>query len=187
MNCRGFTLLELMVAVAIFAVIASLGFGALTQISRNQGELLTRAEYTRQLARAVQLLDGELRLAVPRSARDPLGQRTPALSLQSERLQLTALGSEGAAPRRVEYVVVGDQLLRRSWQPADGASTPAASVLLDGVSAVRFQAMDNAQWVDRWPTEEAVWPRALRVVAEVDGFGRLERVVRLVEHSAHGL
>ena len=65
----GFTLLELLVAVAIFAVVSALAMSGFTQLQRQSEYAEKRLDRTREVQRTVQKLDP--RPGAGRAARDP--------------------------------------------------------------------------------------------------------------------
>ena len=70
----GFTLLELLVAVAIFAVVGTLALSGYTQLQKQSEYAEQRLERTREVQRAVQTLAQDLEQAEPRPVREPLGE-----------------------------------------------------------------------------------------------------------------
>ncbi|MCU0806914.1 MAG: type II secretion system minor pseudopilin GspJ [Candidatus Contendobacter sp.] len=118
---RGFTLLELLVALAVFSIMAVAAYGGLRNV------LYTRAaveEQNRRLA-AVQLavyrLEQDIEQAVPRGIRDEYGEPQGALlggALADDRLTLTRtgwdnpLGQPRANLQRVAYRLRDGRLWR---------------------------------------------------------------------------
>ena len=66
---RGFTLLEVLIAVAVVAVIAVLGYRAIAALADSESRLSAEATRWRALDLFFARLEGDLRQAVPRSAR----------------------------------------------------------------------------------------------------------------------
>ena len=78
MNQRGFTLLELLIAMAIFAIMAVMAYGGLKTVLATRQAVTERAAELRQLQQTLQLLNEDLLQALPRSIRDELGDPEPA-------------------------------------------------------------------------------------------------------------
>jgi general secretion pathway protein J len=193
----GFTLLELVVAMALFAVVSLMTYSSLRAMldSRQQVE-----QQTTRLA-AVQLtmarLGRDLGQAVDRSIRDEFGNRQPAFifhSFMGNGLEFTTSGRRnagdqrvGSGLQRVAYRLDGGSLLRSSWPGLDRdfAAKPFSQPLLDRVAGfeVRFLG-DNGSWHDQWPpidvTDSDLLPQAVEVWLELEDWGRMRRLIPLV-------
>ncbi|HZI83072.1 MAG TPA: prepilin-type N-terminal cleavage/methylation domain-containing protein, partial [Casimicrobiaceae bacterium] len=66
---RGFTLIEVLIAVAIVALLSLLGYRALAALSDSEEKLSTEATRWRTLDLFFARLEGDLRQAIPRPAR----------------------------------------------------------------------------------------------------------------------
>ena len=115
---RGFTLIEVLIAMAITAVIALLAYTSLNTVIAGVESVRREADYTYQLNRAFQLLSRDLRQVVERPIRDELDGTESAL--------------EGGPLARQTLA-----LTRAGWHNTVGLprSTPAARGLLSGRSA----------------------------------------------------
>ncbi len=113
---RGFTLIELMVAIAILAVIAVLSWRGLDQIMRGRQTITSAMEDERVF---VQLFD-QLRIDARQAATDDeVGQ--PAISVSGNALQIVrTFGFAGDAPRLqvVRYQVTEGRITRYASPPA---------------------------------------------------------------------
>lgn len=70
---RGFTLVELLVAVAIFAVIAALAYGGLDSVIHQRTRTREVMHRLRTLQLAITIMTDDLSQIEPRPVRDPLG------------------------------------------------------------------------------------------------------------------
>jgi general secretion pathway protein J len=162
---RGFTLLEMVIAIAILAgmfLVALETFRAATQGREQLAEEAIRLE-ARQRALTFITLDFEQIIARP--VRDGLGDVQPALLSLEDGVALTRLGWANPfdlRPRsqlqRVEYRLVDEQLVRRYWPVLDvlPGTEPSDSVLLDAVSGFQvrylFQSPEGQWiWFEQWP------------------------------------
>ena len=156
-SVAGFTLIELVVSMSIFALLSLAGW----QVFNNL--MMTRERASIQAARlsAEQMTYGQLARdltqAVARPIRDQTGVQ-PALSLDAQQLSFTRTGyfdprfSQVSPLERVQYVLEGEQLVRLSNPQIDqaGVVQPTRSVLLHDVQQLRFEALN--------PELQALWP-----------------------------
>jgi general secretion pathway protein J len=197
---RGFTLLELLIAIAIFAL---LGLGTYRMLdSVLQTDKVTRAHelQLRELVRAMAAFERDVLQVQARPARDPFGDSRAALlgeGLDSPALELTRSGWRNplAQPRaslqRVRWQLSGEQWQRRYWRVLDQAqdSQPQIQQALDGVTDLQLRYMDQkGNWLGSWPPLEKspdealkILPQAIELVLQHRRYGEIRRLLRLPE------
>jgi general secretion pathway protein J len=203
MNARGrfagFTLLELLVAVAIFSIVGALALSGYTQLQRQSEYAEQRLDRTREVQRAVQILAQDIEQVEPRAVREPIGEaQLPSLMLgvaTEYRLQFTRAGWSNTAglPRptlqRVGYRVVDQELWRDHWPVLDHPLTvePIRQRMLTGVRSISFRVMDGSRtWIDHWPptqtgdlAEFRRRPAAVEITIELEDWGTIRRLVEV--------
>jgi general secretion pathway protein J len=195
---RGFTLLELLVAVAIFAIIAALAYGSLNALTAQRDQSDRVLDRLAELQRGIGILSRDFQQIRGRPVSGPYGgEPLPALlALDGEfAVQLTRGGVRNPLQRprstleRVAYRVEEDGLVRYRWPVLDQAqdSKPLRTVLLRDVERLelRFLAEDG-QWVQDWPPPDTGAglplydiPRAVEVGLDLADWGRITRLYPL--------
>lgn len=172
---NGFTLVEMLVALAIFAMISAAGVGLLQSASNTQLAVKDRLEDLSGNARAIALLEADLAQAIVRPVRDR-GVSLPAFAAQGNEKQgqlfsVTRTGGSNldnaARPnlRRVTYALQGGKLLRSQAVMPDGGAKQDA-ILLEEIasSTLRFRDQEG-NWRTDWSAEDpAALPRALELL-----------------------
>jgi len=195
----GFTLMELLVAMAIFSILGTLALSGYTELQRQSEYAEQRLERVREVQRAVQTIAQDLAQLEPRPIREPIGDtHIPALlagGAVDYGLQLTRAGWSNTAGlqrstlQRVGYRLDGDELWRDHWPVLDRplALEPTRVRLLGKVRDVRFRFMNTArEWVERWPANDVVGPdqdrtrpAAIEVVIDLEDWGEIRRVIEV--------
>jgi general secretion pathway protein J len=160
----GFTLVELLVAMAILAVIASVSFRGLSSILEAESYVQTETRRWNDLAVVMAYMGRDLALAAPRSVRDDAGVVRAALIVErgsdevQSQISVTRLGDGAGASqrdlRRVGYRLRAGTLEYLVWPTADAApnSAPAVNPLLDEVSEFQLRALgQDGAWSSIWP------------------------------------
>lgn len=187
MRMKGFTLVEMLVALAVFALLAAAGVSVMAYATGSQGIAQARMARVADLQRMRALLEADLGQAVARRTRNNAGQ--PAVqaftgSADPHAAVLFAFVRAGhdnphGAPRSsLQYVEyrLRDGNLQRSTRPMlDGSRLDPPQTLIDGVHAARMLYRYQGQWLDGWPGGVDRVPEAVRLTLELDGFGVVEQ------------
>lgn len=196
----GFTLLELLVALAVFSIMAVAAYGGLRNVlyTRAAVEVQNRRLATVQLA--VYRLEQDLEQTVSRGIRDEYGEPQTALfssTLADDRLTLTRtgwdnpLGQPRASLQRVAYRLREGRLWRLHWPVLDRGSRmePRETLLLDRVRDFKARFLDQGEWRDDWPPPASSsetskpdpdrLPRAVEISLTLEDWGEITRLLPL--------
>lgn len=189
---RGFTLLEVLIAIVIVALIAALGYRALAALSDSETKLAAEATRWRTLDLFFARLEGDLRQAMPRPARlsdsrEPAWLAT-ADAAGNSALEFSRAGPElalepGSAGQRLGYRLRDGAIEVLYWASYDRPRgvEPTPYALLDRVG--RFQLAyltQSGAWADTWPLAgEADLPRAVKVDVTLSSGEVIERWLAL--------
>lgn len=196
---HGFTLLELLVAIAIFAIMGSLAMSGYVELQRQSEYAEQRLERVREVQRAMQTLGQDLAQIEPRPIREPLGEALlPAVQATDGaeyRLQFTRAGwsNTGGLERptlqRVGYRLDQDGLWRDHWSVLDRTLSvePVRTRLLGGVRSVRIRFLTPQRaWVEQWPVNQGLpgvddrqRPAAVEVIIDMEDWGEIRRLIEV--------
>ena len=156
---KGFTLVELLVAIAIFAVLSALGWKVFDYLAKVKDRNAMHEANLEQLQESYQQILRDTMQAVPLTA-NVKGQQQPALILQNGRFNFSKTGvtdplQQGISPyERVEYQYRTDEkkLYRLKYRNLHqtGNDQPESSVMLDEVEAFEIMVL-NPNELSSWP------------------------------------
>jgi general secretion pathway protein J len=193
----GFTLLELLVALAVFAVVSVMAYGGLNSVLKTREQVDREAARLKDVQTALALMQRDFEQTVAREIRDAYGDIQSALLGGSAAVELTRAGWANPAglPRsqlqRVGYRVDEGKLMRVSWRVLDRAQDSEADdvPLVDEVRDIELRYLDGGRnWQDAWPPDQVVegappLPRVVEVTLILEDWGELVRLFRLPEGS----
>lgn len=196
----GFTLLELLVAMTVFAIMAVATYSGLRSVLFNQTAVEAQAQRLGEVQMAFYLLAQDIQQTLPRFVIDEYGDRQPALEsneINDDFLRFTRagwdnpLGQQRASLQRLAYRLEQRSLLRLYWDTLDrsGIGEPRRATLLEDVETVevRFLDADNA-WQTQWPATEVgatvaleELPRAVELSITLEDWGTITRLFPLLK------
>lgn len=198
---RGFTLVEMMTALAVFGVLGLMAAQILTGTIRLGETTRDRGEALSDVQRAMHIIGRDIMQLTRRTVLDELGESTePVVVSGTSLMELTRLGWQNplGEPRselqRVAYLLRDDTLIRLFWPVLDRApgSEPIPQVLLKGVAEARFAVHDDqGEQHGFWPLVEAGDETAPELAAvamalRLERYGHIERLWPVVP-GASGL
>ena len=192
----GFTLLELLVAVAIFSIMTALAWPGLSGLLASRARVDEQQRAFAVVLRGVTTIENDVRHAAPRPVRDEFGDQVAAVrgGVDSVLLELTRrLPPVDGFDRvsglaRIDYVFDAGRVMRREWEVLDRTQATRYSerVLFEGVHGIDIEFLDDERWWPYWPRAEGRvaadrLPAAVSVEFEFTDGRSLRRVLALAE------
>lgn len=183
----GFTLVEMLVALALFAAIAAMGVAMLRASVDTQDAVQGRLAAMSGLNRLRAVTAHDLAQALPRMTRDESGADVPAFIGNASEFSFVHGGASGleasAKPdaERVRYALETGAWVRASQPMLDGTAMPRGDPLARNVASAAVRYRDTpGRWHDIWPVPggEAL-PRAVEVTITKKGGAPLKMLFLL--------
>lgn len=186
----GLTLIEVLVAVALLAIMSVLAFRGLDGAQRSAHRLSASTERWQDVARILDRLCDDLMAAQARPRRHGTGT-DPALDGRRDGsgTYLVALSRHslipGSVEQRIAYRVREGSLELIRWPTVDALIAGPPYELLRGVRHLELSYMDDGgHWMDYWPPSagnpaQSRLPRAVQLRLTLEDIGELVRVVAL--------
>jgi len=159
----GFTLLELLISSIIFAIMAVMAYGGLSNVldnSKSSQQALLRLQ---QVQQSVSVLNRDFSQIIPRGIRDEYGNKQSYLTTANNLDNLIEFTRGGrvnpanllrSSLLRVAYRFDDEKLVRLQWPQLDRAQGIEArqSTLIDNIEKVTLRFLDeNGEWQEQWP------------------------------------
>lgn len=176
---RGFTLIEILVAVSLLAVLGVLGYRGVAAATANAAHLASAAERWQDIALALARVGDDSRQAIAVAGRAADGRELPAWQLGGRPAQLTLTRAvAGGELRRLAYRCQTGGLELLLWPAYDAPAAGHRHRLLEGVAGCELTVLDDARrWHAAWPaTGGRALPRALRLRLTLAEGGTIERI-----------
>lgn len=193
-SARGLTLLELLIAVAVFAIFSAMAYGGLMRLLDSRERIDAERTFWRETALGFVRLERDFSLARNRPIRNTSGEDEPAFkgqptdprALADPNVEFTRGGilvpnGFTADLQRVGYRVIDGDLMRITWPVLDRApaTEPIVIPLLRNVEEFEVRFYQNGAWIDRWPPLQGAappLPQAVEVTLALTERGSYTRV-----------
>ena len=195
----GFTLVEILVALLVFSVVALLSARLLSQSIDNQSNLQDRGQRLAEIHRAMRVIQRDILQLSRRRIRDAQGEELPALIVSDQGvIEFSRVGWRNPLrqPRsevqRVGYRWQDEKIIRGYWLTLDRSydAEPAYQTLLEDVETIEFFAVDQlGNEHNQWPLDpsasqatqegEELYLTAILFRAEIAPYGMIERIWRV--------
>lgn len=164
---QGFTLIELMIAVIIFAALSIISYRTLSSLITTKNVVTNSQKKWGSIAKTVNLFSTAWNRSIPLIIRDSDGTALPAVWGKQElhgkfdsQLEITEAGFIGdnvygsSPPKRVGFRFVGDKLYLVTWPVLNRIqnTTPEIDLLLANIDQFKISYFyPDRQWRDTWP------------------------------------
>lgn len=192
----GFTLLEMLVALSIFALISVMAYRGLNLVLETREKVTAEGRKWQDITRLFSRLEQDFTMAVNRPVRDSRDLPMPALVGDPQPVgedgaliaftRMGLAGQRGALQdlQRFGYRLRGEAVEQLVWPVLDQAprTRPAADELLTGVRALEARYLGRGgTWQDRWPLpgQPAELPAAVEVTLVLATGERMTRLFAL--------
>lgn len=208
MRTRGFTIIEVMVAIFISAIMFAIGYGAINQALRDRDAINTSQQRVTEIQRGMRIVAQDFAQIVARAARDTsgTGQLMPAvLANGSDNILITftragwtnPAGLQRPAEQRVRYRFLDGSLVREYWSSVDPAlnTEPRQRILMTRIKAAEIRFLDPASrnWSTEWPAAQVsgqvnpaqvdimllTRPLLIEFTLVLEDWGRVQRVFEI--------
>ncbi|MCK5720200.1 MAG: type II secretion system minor pseudopilin GspJ [Thiomargarita sp.] len=191
---KAFTLLELLVAMAIFAIISIMAYTGLNIVLATHYQTEQYATQQKQLAMAFNWLGRDIGQLVARPIRNQYGDKQAILQGSSSTLEFTRAGWNNPAKQkrsnlqRVAYIVEDRILWRLYWWVLDRAqdTTPYKVELLTNIDDFAWRYLDEQLvWHQQWLPLNTIninqnllllKPKAIEVSLTIENWGEITRL-----------
>lgn len=197
----GFTLLELLIAIAVFSIISTIIYSGLKTVLDAEQHTDKHIEGLSKLQISLSLIQRDIEQAVTRPVRNEYGDTVETMigsENSSVLLEFTRGGylnpmqQSRSNLQRVGYQMEDDRLYRIRWNSLDRApeETPKRSQLLDHVISIKLVFYDQQMRTsNEWPPTQLVaggelpasLPRAIELTLEIEKIGKIRRLFRVAE------
>lgn len=198
---KGFTLLEILIALGIFAIVSVITTTLLAQMFNHRQAVKQRAEALSEIQFATALMQQDFTQMVNRPVRAANGNLLPAIIATANYLEFTRNGNHNPLASgkrsdllRVAYELKNNQLVRKTWprlDRVDGLSVQSR-VLLEQVTAGEFKYADwdhrflsnwpPANLLNRWQIKATPIPPGIDVDLNLANWGHYRLLVAIPAH-----
>jgi len=193
---RGFTLLELLVAISVFSILSSIAYGGLSVVLNNNDLHERVSQRLSALQTTYVFLQRDIEHAIYRSVRIDETQKLPALySVPNENLllELTRTGwqnpldQQRSELQRVSYHIKEGKLYRGYWNSIDRTHNAVKheSLMLSNFKSIQVRFLDTEnKWHSVWPPygkddPNDQLPVAIEATIDSEDFGSISRLFSL--------
>ncbi|RDH82424.1 MAG: type II secretion system protein GspJ [endosymbiont of Galathealinum brachiosum] len=193
----GFTLIEVIIAMAIFAIVSVLAYTGLHSVITSKSRTEAALDRLQELQMSVLTLTGDLQYLSNRDGHDALGGQLLKVTTQDSDyiLAFTRNGWRNPANQarsslqRVAYQLDEDRLKRIYWPHVDRADDEQVveRTLITNIESLELRFLDEKnQWQTDWPSADSqasdapsALPVAVEFTLKMNDWGDIRRLIRV--------
>lgn len=187
----GFTLIEMIVAVAISLVMMAIGYTGLNHTIKTASQVSEANLRLSELQFGVAYFNQDWIQVSPRKIRNQYGDEENNIVIEDNSIVFTRSGwtnllqSQRSELQRVQYLVIDRNLVRRHWRSLDQGigEAPLATVLIHDVESFEVNFINPSEVeIPDWPneaTQNVGNPIALKIMLELAGMGEIRRILEI--------
>lgn len=186
----GFTLLEILVALFIFTIIAVIMTRSLHTVFENEAVSEKHATRLAELQMAMLLFSRDIEQGIDRPIQNTQRNTEAALIGTAKTIAFTHGGlanplgdANRSTLQRTAYFIEDNHLIRETWDVLDQAPKSKSSnrKLLSDVDSLRFDYLDDENhYNDRWPPankpKASAFPKAVKISLTLAHWGTISQV-----------
>jgi len=195
----GFTLIEVIIAIAIFAVVATLSYTGLQSVINSKTRTEASLDRLKQLQLSILTISTDMQQLADRNGKDALGSVLRKLTTHDADtiVSFTRGGWRNPAHRtrstlqRVAYYIDEDTLIRRYWYHVDRADDEkfVDRELINNIDELSLRFLtEKDEWLEDWPSNEVLagasptsspMPKAIEINLKMSDWGQVTRLVKV--------
>ena len=189
-KAAGFTLLEILIALFVFTILALMMSGALRTVINAQAGAEHHAERMRHLQIVLVRMSRDIEQIVNRPVKTAVGKEAPAFLGTAEGFAFTHNGIASLSDKvkrselqRAQYIWKDGTLWRMVWPVLDQAPDspkPTQREVYNNITSVRFEYLDRKKRFHKnWPVQgrsSEPLPRAVRVNLTIADWGKIQQL-----------
>lgn len=185
---NGFTLIEILIALAIFSILSLMLMTALHNVISSQSTTEEKAERLRDTQMAMLIIARDLEQTINRPILNKKGAQELAFAGDSVSFNFTHTGYASfnskiprSALQRVQYRLQNQSLWRYTWDNLDLAPTEEyhAREILGDIEKIEVEYVDQqGRLHETWPEKEGSndLPRAVKITFSMQNWGTLSQL-----------
>lgn len=194
-STKGFTLIEVLVAMAIMALIGAGALSILNSATKTSDKIRVSGNRLNEVQRAFLFISTDMQQLTVRQVRDEYGEKLPSMKsdLQSSTpfIRVTRLGRRNPAQlvrsnlEHLVYTLEDKVLIRTSYMYSDGMAENRGlkRPILTDVESMKISFFDGKSWHAYWPLTDEVegegptlLPVAVKMSLELTDYGVIDRL-----------